>query len=192
MTISLVAAVDGLSGTIQIGGVDKVIIGPDGITPASLAQKLTLMTAQATTSGTSKDFTGIPSWAKRITVMLNTVSTNGVNTLHVQIGNGSVETTGYTASSNVSWSSTSVVSDTTGFPIFINSDTYTLSGALVLTLMGSNTWTAHGAFALTGLPGTVFSGGVKVLSGVLDTLRISAIGGTDVFDNGSVNVLYEG
>ena len=37
----------------------------------------TLMTAQNTTSGTSIDFTGIPSWVKRITVMFQGVSTTG-------------------------------------------------------------------------------------------------------------------
>ena len=49
---------------------------------------ITSMTAQASTSGTSIDFTSIPSWVKRITVMFNGVSTNGSNNLLIQIGLG--------------------------------------------------------------------------------------------------------
>ena len=53
-------------------------------------------TAVASTSGTSIDFTGIPSWVKRITVMLNGVSTSGTSIVQVQIGSGSPTTSGYT------------------------------------------------------------------------------------------------
>lgn len=56
---------------------------------------LTSGTAVATTSGTSIDFTGIPSWAKKITVMFSAVSTNGTSPIQVQIGAGSVSNSGY-------------------------------------------------------------------------------------------------
>jgi len=45
---------------------------------------LTLATAQ-TASGTAVDFTGIPSWVKRITVMFSGVSTNGWANTHRNI-----------------------------------------------------------------------------------------------------------
>ena len=54
-------------------------------------------TAQATTSGTSITFTGIPSWVKRITVMFNGVSTSGTSPVQIQLGAGSVTTTGYSS-----------------------------------------------------------------------------------------------
>ena len=57
---------------------------------------LTSGTAQASTSGTAIDFTGIPSWAKRITVMFNGVSTNGTSNPQIQLGSGSPTTSGYT------------------------------------------------------------------------------------------------
>ena len=66
------------------------------VTPEKMAQKLTLATAQNTTSGTAIDFTGIPSWAKQITIAFDGVSTTGVNGYLVQIGtSGGIETTGY-------------------------------------------------------------------------------------------------
>ena len=52
-------------------------------------------TAQASTSGTSIDFTGIPSWAKRISIILSGVSINASGILLVQLGSGSITSTGY-------------------------------------------------------------------------------------------------
>jgi len=50
---------------------------------------ITSGTAVATTSGTSIDFTSLPTWIKRITVMFNGVSTNGTSDLRIQLGAGS-------------------------------------------------------------------------------------------------------
>ena len=36
------------------------------------------------------------------------------------------------------------------------------------------------------------SGGSIALGGVLDRIRITTVNGTDVFDAGSINILYEG
>jgi hypothetical protein len=58
---------------------------------------ITAGTAVASTSGTSIDFTSIPSWVKRITVMIAGVSTNGSSIIQIQLGDsGGVETSGYT------------------------------------------------------------------------------------------------
>lgn len=156
---------------------------------------LTLGTAQNTTSGTAIDFTGIPSWVKRITVMLNGVSTNGGSPLQLQIGAGSIETTGYNgnvANSNVTGYYTQA--QTTGFPLCSSSpsaSTNALTGALRLSLIGSNTWIIDGAIN----PSTYLVGilaGNKALSGTLDRIRLTTVNGTDTFDAGSVNILYEG
>jgi len=60
-------------------------------------------------------------------------------------------------------------------------------------LLGSNTWTGTGAFGReTGSNTMFFSAGVKALSGTLDRVRITTVNGTDTFDAGSINILYEG
>lgn len=51
-----------------------------------------LGTQQATTSGTFKEFTGIPSWARRVTLHLWYVSTNGAANMLVQLGTGGAPT----------------------------------------------------------------------------------------------------
>lgn len=153
-------------------------------------------TAVASTSGTSIDFTGIPSGVKRITVMLNGVSTNGSSILQVQIGSGSVTTTGYnSAAAYGTGSSSQYASATSGFilePTGNASASNTLYGQLVLSLSGSNTWVGAGGFYLTGGPIACHcSGGSPALSGALDRVRITTSNGTDTFDAGSINILYE-
>lgn len=151
-------------------------------------------TAQATTSGTSKDFTSIPAGTKRITVMLADVSTNGISLQQVQIGDsGGVEVTGYNSAATTNGVS---VTSTTGFLVNYRADAANQTkGALVLTLLdaATNTWVAHGCTTgAGGASGDVSSlAGSKALSGTLDRVRLTTVNGTDVFDAGSVNILYE-
>jgi hypothetical protein len=156
-------------------------------------------TAVASTSGTSIDFTGIPSWVKRVTVLFNGVSTNGASSIQVQIGAGSVDVSGYTGTvTTIANTGTGVaVQLTSAFSITstggYQSASTTQNGSLVLTLVGSNIWTASGITGMTGASYAVTSwvGGVKTLSGTLDRVRITTVNGTDIFDAGSINILYE-
>jgi hypothetical protein len=152
-------------------------------------------TAQASTSGTSIDFTSIPSWVKRITVMLNGVSTSGTSPLRFQIGDsGGVETTGY--ASNALTSSTSGAVNTTnstagfdGGSVGSSSNLY--SGAIVLTTLSSNIWVCQGSISNTGDSRFMSISGAKTLSDTLTQVRITTVNGTDTFDAGSINILYE-
>ena len=156
---------------------------------------LTSGTAQASTSGTSIDFTSIPSWVKRITVMFNGISTNGTSPPQIQIGSGSVTTSGYkTQGAYISGSAALATVYSTGF-VFINStaSAYAYSGAVTLTLIGSNTWCGTGTVSLDTATSAVFmsSGASPALSGTLDRVRITTTNGTDNFDAGTINILYE-
>ena len=151
-------------------------------------------TAQNSTSGTSSDFTGIPSWAKRITIMFDEVSTNGTSNLQIQIGtSGGVENTGYRSSSNIVSNTTTGVggSATTGFYIAGVAATATRSGIFTLANISGNKWVHGHQFASTDVNYSGAGGGVKTLAGVLDRVRITTVNGTDTFDAGSINILYE-
>lgn len=160
------------------------------IEPDDLAQKLTNGTAQATTSGTFKDFTGIPSWVKRITVVFSGVSTNGANAFLVQIGSGSLQTTGYNSGL---WSGTSTnITATTGFIASIGSAAFGFTGTMTLVQVSPNNWVAQGLSTVvtTANIGTQ-SMGTVTLSGPIDRLRFTTNGSTDIFDAGSVSIIYE-
>jgi hypothetical protein len=122
--------------------------------------------------------------------MLNGVSTNGTSNLQVQIGAGSVTTTGYLSGASLG---TTFVSSTTGllFTASIGAAN-AANGSIILTLLGNNTWTTMSVVGLTGATGAQTGGGVSpTLGGTLDRVRITTVNGTDTFDAGSINLLWE-
>lgn len=162
------------------------------VAPAMLTQPLTLGTAVATTSGTSVDITGIPSWAKRVTIILNGVSTNSSNTFLIQIGSGSIVTTGYkTVRGYVFGTSPSAVAATDAIAFWaVVSAASAHFGHIVLTTVGSNIWVSSFAIGQGTDALAAYGGGGVTLSGALDRVRLTTSGG-DTFDAGSVNILYE-
>jgi hypothetical protein len=152
----------------------------------------TLATAVASTSGTSIDFTSLPSWIKKITVMFQGVSTNGSSNLQCQIGAGSVTSSGY-LSSAAYISGGTAAAFTTGFGIAnaIGSGTI-LHGSFTISLLGSNAWAASGTMASSNAANVWSMAGSITLGGTLDRVRITTVNGTDTFDAGTINILYEG
>jgi len=164
--------------------------------PTGTIYPLVSGTSVASTSGTSIDFTSIPSWAKRITVMFSGVSTNGSSIPMVQLGAGSVDATSYTAmaaSINTTNNTTRGNTNSTGFTIS-GSNTAAAdvhSGFITFSLFGSNVWTCSGNVYNSNGPNLSSISGVKTLSSTLDRVRITTVNGTDAFDAGSINILYE-
>jgi hypothetical protein len=154
---------------------------------------LTLGTAVASTSGTAIDFTGIPSWAKRVTVMFNGISTNSTSPIQVQLGgSGGIEATGYAAGASQSNSTAGITQVTTGFPIVLTTSAVNLVyGALTISALGSNAWVSNGVlYSTIGVNYT--TAGSKTLSATLDRIRITTVNGTDTFDAGTINIMWEG
>lgn len=158
------------------------------------AAAITSGTAVASTSGTSIDFTSIPSYVKRITIMMDGVSLSGASSLLIQIGDsGGIETTSYKSQSTASNTASGTVNSVEGFIIYGSQAAFVNYGNLIINNLSGNTWAANGTTALLG--GTVDSatmtGGSKTLSGTLDRVRITTTNGTDTFDAGLINILYE-
>lgn len=163
------------SGTVQLQG-----------------SSLTQGTQVASTSGTAIDFTGIPSWAKRVTVLFNNMSTSGTSIPIVQLGSGSVQTTGYAASATANSTSGAVSTFTTGMGLSgVSAAGYSYAGAMILHNISGNNWIASG-YASIGGGQTAGFGGTVTLSGALDRVRVTTVAGTDTFDAGSINIMYEG
>ena len=191
------------SGTItgiSAGGLPDGVITTDDIAAAAVTQakrseQLTLATAQASTSGTSIDFTGIPSWVKRITVMFNGVSTGGTSNYLLQIGTSSgVENTNYISSSGaLIAASYGAGSSTAGFLLTGTGPEAAglYSGLLVVANITGNTWALSGNLGSASNSRTFVNAGSKALSGTLDRVRITTVNGTDTFDAGSINIMYE-
>jgi hypothetical protein len=184
------------TGTYTLGGTPTIssptITSPTiSGTPVMSASVLTSGTANATTSGTSIDFTGIPNWVKRITVMFNGVSTNGTSSLLLRIGSGSVVATGYAAQC---WATNGQGVVTSGFPILIPAASSIINGLAVLCHYGGNVWTYSSLLGISDSTNNGFQGAgytSSALAGALDRIRLTTVNGTDTFDAGSINIQYE-
>jgi hypothetical protein len=150
---------------------------------------LTSGTAIASTSGTSIDFTGIPSWVKRITVMFYQVSLSGTSNILVQIGSGGVTTSGYISGSY--GTNNSGNTSTAGFVNTIGGAAASMQGTMTITLQTSNSYVSSHFGYLGTTSVSVVGGGTIALSGILDRIRVTTVNGTDTFDFGSINILYE-
>ena len=157
------------------------------------AYPLTSGTAVASTSGTSIDFTSIPSWVKRITVMFKNVSLNGNASKLIQLGTSSgVTTSGYQSNSVLVYGTNSVLIDSNASGFLIRSDqpSEEINGHYVFTLIGSNGWV--GSSIVENYSDRVWHGAGRInLGATLDRVRITSTNGTDTFDVGTLNILYE-
>lgn len=190
--VTTVTSVDGASNT--------TLVLPESGTVATQSYvdgKMVLGTAVATTSGTSIDFTDIPSWAKKITVMFNGVSLSGSSYIQIQLGAGSVETTGYNgtvASFNSSiLSSTNITTGLSLFTVNASGSGVVTSGVVTLNKISANIWCIVFNGNHSPSQGVIsMSSCQKELSGILDRVRITTGNGTDSFDDGLINIMYEG
>ena len=178
------------------GTADQSLV-TDGAGTLSFASRSRLVrgTAVATTSGTSIDFTSIPSWVKRITVVFTSVSTSGTSPVQIQIGDsGGVETTGYTGTSVAvaSTNSLSIASYTTGAVLIGILATTVRSGSMVITNIDGNQWQFSSVNTNDDSGFLGWTSAIKTLSATLDRVRLTTFNGTDTFDAGTVNIMYEG
>lgn len=149
-------------------------------------------TSVASTSGTAIDFTGIPSWVNRVTVIFNAVSTNGTSNSLIQIGDGTIATTGYVSTSIALGNPTvtGAANSTAGFVMFQITAAGSAYGHMVLTRITGNTWVSSHMITINTANSRFGSGG-KALTNAIDRLRITTVNGTDAFDAGSINIFWE-
>jgi hypothetical protein len=193
--------IDGLTHPSADGTADQAVItNGSGTLSFASRSRLESGTSVASTSGTSIDFTSIPSWVKRITVMFDQVSTNGTSIVQVRLGDsGGVETTGYLSaggfiSTTGGVTTTGSAGATSGFIIFAATATQLRDGIMTIANISGNKWVSSHSIGIVdgGAAISLHGGGRKELSATLDRIRITTVNGTDTFDAGSINILYEG
>ena len=154
----------------------------------------TLGTAVATTSGTSIDFTGIPTGVKRLTMIFNRIGCNSAVAIRIQLGSSSIQTTSYQTTKNYLSNGVGNSTSTSGFELFDSgggADLY--SGHMVFTNISTYLWICSGVSggSAGSQPTGYITAGSVLLTGVLDRCRLTTATGTPTFNNGSVNILYE-
>jgi hypothetical protein len=156
-------------------------------------------------SNTLVDFTGIPSTAQRITIMIGgSMSTNGTSVPIIRVGAGGIISapSAYLNSQIAipTGANPGGTADSTGFPLNNSSAaTNGLVGTAVLTrlvggLSNKYTYTAMWGTVAGSGAGTrtmLCAGYVDTGSVPIDTIRLTTVNGSDTFDSGSMNILYE-
>ena len=146
------------------------------------------------TTNTSLDFTSIPAWVKKITVMFVGVSVSASSIIQVQLGTGSTSytTSGYLGGGWYSNTTNTVV--TTGIPVIASgagAGARTVTGTMTIANITGNTWVASATiYEITG--SGCLSASSIALGAPLTAVRLTTVNGTDTFDAGSVNLLLEG
>jgi hypothetical protein len=184
---------------IATGAVGTTEIAAGAVSPEKLSNPLTLETAKNAT-GSAVNFPGIPSWVKRITVMFDGVSTNGSSIPIIQLGDsGGIETTSYSGQGDSFTQSSGALlivnstAHTVGFNLAANGiyiGSGFLRGIATIINFNSNTWVIS-SYASQASGASAAATGTKTLSGTLDRIRITTVNGTDTFDAGSINIMYE-
>lgn len=189
------------SGTIPIASTDETLAGtstnravsPAGVI-AAVRASIVQGTAQASTSGTTIDFTGIPSWAKKITVLFAEVSTSGTSEVQIQLGTGTTPTyttTGYVGSYDTFTSAPGAKSITTGMGVFDQAASQNFNGATTIFNLSGNKWVSQTIGGSGGSAASSIAGSSVTLGAALTAIRITPVNGTDTFDSGSINIIYE-
>jgi hypothetical protein len=193
------------SGTVDIG---KIITGTGVTAGTTILAQLTGSTgstgtytvsasqtvASTTITVVGVGFVGVPATAKRITVMFSGVSLSGSSSILVQLGTG---TTTYTITGYVGggarFGATSVAAATftTGFAFNNATAAALIGGNMTITNVTSNTWSASGVCGENSGEFICMTGGSISLAAALTAVRITTVNGTDTFDAGSINVLWE-
>lgn len=184
-------------------GISELATSAEYTTGTDAARVLTVETARAanlvrpaskSASGTAVDFDSIPSWAKRITVMVADLSTNGTSVKMLRIGDsGGIENTNYLSSTAFLQNglSVSVSNYTDGFSLSGVNASDVIHGVYTLVNVTGNQWAISGNTGFSSGPAFGSVGGSKTLSGTLDRIRITTTGGTNTFDAGTVAIIYE-
>ena len=208
MPIGLKGNSDG-SGAIQIGGSDAISISTGlnttfagtitatGTVAGTTGTLYPIVAATAVSAtGTAIDFTGIPSWVKRITVMFDAISTNGTSNYLVQLGDsGGIETTGYASYGAFVGAATGTTTSTSGILLQSGAASYVHYGQIIISNINGNSWVASHNISIFQTSTSNYFAGVggtsKTLSATLDRVRITTVNGTDTFDAGTINLLWE-
>ena len=191
----LVLTSDTLIGTAATGNIEYngQFFGTDSNASRAQLQRITSGTV-VTASGTSVDFTSLPAWIKRITIMIQGVTTNGSSPPTMRLGtSGGFVTSGYASGGIYTGVTTGSGNRTDSLLISGNAfdSSATLHGHAVLTNISGNAWVQSFVLGQSNSAYAVMGGGSISLAGALTQIRITTANGTDAFDAGTINILFE-
>lgn len=187
--------VDSTQPTAGFWSTSPSLVQPIGGQTILSVPKIVTSAVQNTTSGTSIDFTGIPPWAKLISVAIQGMSTNGTSNVILRLGTSAGAAAAGYLGSHFGSATVNVINQTipTGFIMETAMQTsFVIHSVFHLVNLGGNVWVATGTMGENTTARSSFVTGSIGLPGVLDRVRLTTAGGTDSFDAGSMSITYQG
>jgi hypothetical protein len=197
--LNLQSATESQEGVAEIATQSETDAGANDarfITPLKLKNATSifkLATAQNSTGGTAIDFTGIPEGVKKISVIFSGVSTGGTSNIIIQLGSGSVQTSGYlgAGSNYIGTPSVSNVTNGLGIESTANRSADKIRhGIATFERINGNSWVGKWTGSYSNDNEMSMGATSVTLSGALDRLRITTSGGSNTFDAGTINIQY--
>jgi hypothetical protein len=168
---------------------------PDGTTQTSAAN-LVQATPVTSTSGTSIVFGSIPSYVKRVTIMFEYVGLTGSSDARLLILLGTAAGFGGSTynSTQIDVGGTNQeqgFSSTSGLLVGYAANGSQVRGAAVITQLTPNTWSFSSNVNRSDAAFLNIAAGTGALSDVLTQISITSLNGTDTFNSGVINIMYE-
>ena len=185
----------GLSGSVVLP-VAPTIISPaiSGAVMSTMASSVLTSGTAVTVSGATVSFTGIPSWARRITILLSGVSTVAAGLPAIRAGAGSYEASGYDSTNNAIAGSTvsSTTSATTSWDLQNSGGSANVyTGQVVITRIATGTQYVVSGQVRYNATSTALTVGTKTFAGTIDRVQLLMSTGTDTFNGGTMNIMWE-
>jgi hypothetical protein len=181
-----------LLGNLTVSGTGTSAFGGTVTQGGVASERIVRGTAQTTSGANTYGFTGIPSWAQRLTLVFSGVLNTGGT--FINLGSGSYASSGYsTFETRTASNAVSTFASTVNNGWAVGAST-ALSGSVVFTLVNSatNAWAISGGFYSSSASTMYTYGGFIALTGALDRVQIYGGSGLTNFTGGSVNIIYEG
>lgn len=174
----------------------NVLFTADGVNWSS-TQKIArpTITAPNATGQTTVEFKSLPSWLKKITVQISNLRCGTSTTpIYIHLGTGATPTwttSGYTGVATSILNPPAPITFTNGFGIANNpATTGTFNGAYTITNITGTSWVMSGSSARGDTPVLYASAGQVDIGAALTAVRVY-LDGTQTFQSGTVNILYE-
>lgn len=163
-------------------------------TATNLTRGTTITASTGSPTSIDIDLSSLPTGIRRITLILDGLSTNGTSRVVVRVGTGGVvETSNYhgtVAQAGISSIAGENMDTSFEFDIAANASAIRCT-TMVLCNTDGDRWVMSAISGRQDSVNSSYAGGRINLGGTLDIIRITTFGGTNTFDTGLINIFYE-
>jgi hypothetical protein len=175
-------------------GTTGQVLRSTGTSAPAWGSAITVETSFSLIGAQALTYTAIPSWVRKITILIADANTSGTSPIIFQIGVTTLTTSGY-KNSKTNQTSTGTAgsynASATGAEISQGSASSNITGSVTFTRALGDVWTWSGVFGGSVTNFMMTTCGNVTVVGNVNIVGVTFVNGTDQFDSGTINVYYE-